>query len=130
LDYLFPLELFRLPWQPRLICSGILSVISGYFALGSIILLLRNKTPFNPAKPTLKIVRQGPFRLSRNPMYLALLFLIAGVAVFTGSIWMCLAVPVLLIVLDIGAVRPEEEYLERNFGDGYLEYKAKVRRWL
>jgi protein-S-isoprenylcysteine O-methyltransferase Ste14 len=130
LDYLFPLELFRLPWQPRLICSGILSVISGYFALGSIILLLRNKTPFNPAKPTLKIVRQGPFRLSRNPMYLALLLLLTGVAVFTGSIWMCLAVPALLIVLDFAAVRPEEEYLARKFGGSYLEYKAKVRRWL
>ena len=93
-------------------------------------MLLRNNTPFDPSKPTLKIVCQGPFRLSRNPMYLALLFLFAGVAVFTGSIWMCLAVPALLIVLDIGAVRPEEEYLERNFGGRYLEYKANVRRWL
>ena len=63
-------------------------------------------------------------------MYLALLFLLAGVAAFTGSIWLCLAVPVLLVVLDIGAVRPEEEYLERKFGNRYLEYKAKVRRWL
>ena len=62
-------------------------------------------------------------------MYLALLLLLAGVAAFTGSIWMCLAVPILWIVLDFGAVRPEEEYLERNFGSRYLEYKAKVRRW-
>jgi protein-S-isoprenylcysteine O-methyltransferase Ste14 len=69
-------------------------VISGYFALGSVIVLLRNKTPFNPSKPTVKIVRQDPFRLSRNPMYLALLLLLAGVAVFTGSIWLLLAVPV------------------------------------
>ena len=93
-------------------------------------MLLRNKTPFDPSKPTVKIVRQGPFRLSRNPMYLALVLLLAGVAVFTGSLWMCLAVPTLLIILDIGAVRPEEAYLERKFGSRYLEYKAKVRRWL
>jgi protein-S-isoprenylcysteine O-methyltransferase Ste14 len=53
--------------------------------------LLRNKTPFDPAKTTLKIVHQGPNRLSRNPMYLALLLLMAGTGVFTGSIWMCLA---------------------------------------
>ena len=63
-------------------------------------------------------------------MYIALVLLLAGVAVFTGSLWMCLAVPVLLIVLDIGAVRPEEEYLERKFGSRYLEYSAKVRRRL
>jgi protein-S-isoprenylcysteine O-methyltransferase Ste14 len=130
LDYLFPYKLFRLPWTPRIFCCGILLATSAYLALGSIIILLRNKTPFDPSKPTVKIVCEGPFRLSRNPMYLALLFLLASVAVFTGSLWMCLTVPALLIIFDIGAVRPEEEYLERNFGGQYLEYKAKVRRWL
>jgi protein-S-isoprenylcysteine O-methyltransferase Ste14 len=130
LGYLFPQKLFRLAGGPRIICSAIPIVISGYLALGSIIVLLRNKTPFDPSKPTVKIVRQGPFRLSRNPMYLALVLLLAGVAVYTGSLWMCLAVPALLIVLDICAVRPEEKYLMRNFGRRYLEYRAKVRRWL
>ena len=129
LDYLVPLKLFRLPWWPRIISICILFMFSGYLALGSIIVLLRNKTPFDPSKPTVKIVRQGPFRFSRNPMYLALVLLLAGVAVFSGSLWMCLAVAVLWIVLDIGAVRPEEEYLERKFGSRYLEYKDKVRRW-
>jgi len=64
LDYLFPLKLFRLPWWSRIVCSGILFVSSGYLALGSIIVRLRNETPFDPSKPTVKIVRQGPFRLS------------------------------------------------------------------
>jgi len=130
LDYLFPLKIIRWPWWPRIICSGILIAISGYLALGSMIVLLRNKTPFDPSKPTVKIVRQGPFRFSRNPMYLALLLILAGVAFVNGSIWMSLAVPALLIVLDIIAVRPEEKYLERNFGSRYLAYKTKVRRWL
>jgi len=130
LDYLFPIKLLRLPWTPRIIGSSILFMISGYLALGSIIVLLRNKTPFDPSKTTVKIVHEGPYRLSRNPMYLALLFLLAGVAVISGSIWLFLSLPVLLIVLDIWAVRPEEAYLERNFSDRYLAYKAKVRRWL
>jgi protein-S-isoprenylcysteine O-methyltransferase Ste14 len=130
LDYLFPLKYFRLPWTPRVIGSGILFLISGYLAMGSINVLLRNKTPYNPSKPAIKIVGQGPFRLSRNPMYLALLLLLAAAAVFTGSIWLFLAVPLLLIVLDITAVKPEESYLERHFGSRYLAYKAKVRRWL
>jgi len=130
LDCLFPLKIFQLTGVARFVFSGILVAVSGYLALGSIIVLMRNKTPFDPSKPTLKIVRQGPYRLSRNPMYLALLLLLAGVAVFTGSLWMCLAVPVLLITLDLIAIRPEEVYLELSFGTRYLEYKASVRRWL
>jgi len=62
-------------------------------------------------------------------MYLALVLLLAGVAVFTGSLWMCLAVPMLWVILEFCAVRSEEAYLERKFGPRYLEYKAKVRRW-
>lgn len=130
LDYLFPFKLFRLPQLPRILGSGILGVISIYLALGSMVVLLRNNTPFDPSKPTAKIVREGPFRLSRNPMYLALLLLLTAAALFTGSLWMSLAIPALLIALDFGAARPEEEYLERNFGEQYREYKAKVRRWL
>ena len=63
-------------------------------------------------------------------MYLALLFLLAGTAALTGSIWMHLAVPALLIELYLAAVKAEEAYLERKFGEHYLEYKAQVRRWL
>jgi protein-S-isoprenylcysteine O-methyltransferase Ste14 len=130
LDFLFPVKIFQLSRVSRFVCGGILVTFSGYLALGSIIVLMRNKTPFDPSKPTVKIVRQGPFRFSRNPMYLALLLLIAAAAVFSGSLWLCLSVPALLIALDLTAVRPEEIYLERNFGARYLEYKARVRRWL
>jgi protein-S-isoprenylcysteine O-methyltransferase Ste14 len=63
-------------------------------------------------------------------MYLGLILLLAGVAFVNGSLWLSLAVAALFIVLDIIAVRPEEEYLERNFGRRYLAYKTKVRRWL
>lgn len=129
LDYLFPVKIFQFSRVFRFVCSGILGAISGYLALGSIIVLLRHKTPFDPSKPTLNIVCQGPFRFSRNPMYLALVLLMASAAVYTGSLWMCLAVPVLWIALEFAAVRPEEVYLESRFGLRYLEYKARVRRW-
>jgi len=72
------------------ICSGLFFALAGSLALGSIRALLRNKTPFDPAKATVKIVRQGPFRLSRNPMYLALLFLLAGLPFLPdrfGCVW-------------------------------------------
>ena len=130
LEYLFPFNLHKWTWMPRIIVGGFFFLLSGLLALGSIRVLLRNKTPFDPSKPTEKLVQEGPFRISRNPMYLALLVLLFGIAVLTASMWFFLCIPALLIIFDYGAVRPEEEYLERNFGEAYSAYKAKVRRWL
>jgi protein-S-isoprenylcysteine O-methyltransferase Ste14 len=130
LDFLFPLKLYGGPWLLRIIGGAVLFLISGLLALTAFWVLLNNKTPFDPSKPTVVIVQDGPFRISRNPMYLSLLILLLGVAVLTGSLWMFLAVPLLFLIFDIGAVKPEEDYLARNFGHDYLAYKARVRRWL
>jgi len=130
LDYLVPLKLYSGLWLARIIGGGILFLISGSLALAAFWVLINNKTPFDPSKPTVVIVWDGPFRISRNPMYLSLLILLLGVAVLTGSIWMFLAIPPLFIIFDIGVVKPEEDYLEQKFGEEYLAYKSKVRRWL
>ena len=130
LDYLFPLKLYTISWLPRIIGSGIIFLFSGWLALASFRVLQKNKTPFDPSKPTVVIIQEGPFRISRNPMYLSLLLLLLGVAVLTASIWMFLAVPLLLYVFVIGVVKPEEEYLKRKFGNDYQGYKTKVRRWI
>ena len=116
--------------MPRIIGGGILFLISGLFALTAFWVLLKNKTPFDPSKPAIVIVQDGPFRISRNPMYLSLLILLLGIAVLTGSLWMFLAVPLLFFILDIGAVKPEEKYLEQKFGEEYHAYRSAVRRWL
>ena len=130
LDYLVPLKLYSGLWLARIIGGGILFLISGSLALAAFWVLINNKTPFDPSKPTVVIVWDGPFRISRNPMYLSLLILLLGVAVLTGSIWMFLAIPPLFIIFDIGVVQPEEDSLEQKFGEEYLAYKSKVRRWL
>jgi len=130
MDYLVPLKLYSGLWLARIIGGGILFLISGSLALAAFWVLLNNKTPFDPSKPTVVIVQDGPFRISRNPMYLSLLILLLGVAVLSGSIWMFLAIPPLFIIFDIGVVQPEEDSLEQKFGEEYLAYKSKVRRWL
>ena len=130
LEYIFPSRPLNWPWLPRIIPASILFVISGLLAIGSFKSLLRKKTPFNPAKPTIRIVREGSFRFSRNPMYLSLLVLLSGVAVLICSIWLFLTIPLLFIILEAFAVRPEEKYLTQKFGDEYLDYKASVRRWI
>jgi protein-S-isoprenylcysteine O-methyltransferase Ste14 len=87
-------------------------------------------TPPDPRKPTTTIVVAGPYRVSRNPIYLAFTLLYAGVAVFANALWAAVLLPGVLLVMQRGVIEREERYLERRFGDEYRRYKARVRRWV
>ena len=130
LEYLFPFRFISGAWPLRIIIGCFLFIVSGLMAVSAFIALIKNKTPFNTAKPTKKIVSEGSFRFSRNPMYLALLLLSGGAAIVTGSVWLVLALLILFVSLERFAIRPEEKYLTDKFGKNYLNYKASVRRWL
>jgi len=108
----------------------VLATAAGVFALGGAVELLRHRTPVDPGRPTVTIVASGVFGLSRNPMYLSLLLLLAGIAVALGSLWLALSVVPLAVLLDRGVVVPEEAYLSREFGEAYVSYARRVRRWL
>ena len=87
-------------------------------------------TPVPARKPTTAIVRTGPYRFSRNPIYLAFSLFQLGIAIWINSVWL-LATLVGAVTLMHSIVIPrEEQYLERKFGAQYLDYKASVRRWL
>lgn len=130
LEYLFPFHFISGAWPLRIIIGCFLFLVSGFMAVSAFIALIKNKTPFNTANPTEKIVCEGSFRFSRNPMYLALLLLSGGAAIVTGSVWLVLALLILFILLKRFAIIPEEKYLADKFGKEYLDYKASVRRWL
>ena len=83
--------------------------------------------PFNP---TTKIVSHGLYRFSRNPMYIGFAFWTLGLAVLLNSVWALCGVPIGLVLIDRLVVAREEMYLERKFGEEYLSYKARVRRWI
>jgi protein-S-isoprenylcysteine O-methyltransferase Ste14 len=82
--------------------------------------------PFNP---TTRIVSHGIYRFSRNPMYVGFGLWTLGVAFLVNSVWMLLAVPIGIVLTDRFVIAKEERYLERKFGDEYLSYKRRVRRW-
>jgi protein-S-isoprenylcysteine O-methyltransferase Ste14 len=86
--------------------------------------------PFVPGKPTSSLITDGPFRYTRNPGYLAGAMVYAGVASLTNALWALLFLPVTLLMMQRTAIEREECYLERNFGEEYLRYKARVRRWI
>ena len=87
-------------------------------------------TSIVPIRPTTALVIDGPYRFTRNPMYLGLLLLYIGVACWFGLVWPLFLAPVLVWVVGVSVIGPEERYLTRKFGDEYRRYHAHVRRWL
>jgi protein-S-isoprenylcysteine O-methyltransferase Ste14 len=87
-------------------------------------------TPASPYKPVERIAKEGPFRYSRNPGYLSMAMIYAGIASLANALWAILLLPVALLAIQRGVIEREERYLERKFGEEYLSYKAQVRRWI
>jgi protein-S-isoprenylcysteine O-methyltransferase Ste14 len=81
-------------------------------------------------KPVSSLVQDGPFRYSRNPGYLSLTMLYAGIAVRRNALWAILLLLLVLYVIQREVIEREERYLERTFGEEYLAYKRTVRRWV
>ncbi|HTE85157.1 MAG TPA: isoprenylcysteine carboxylmethyltransferase family protein [Dehalococcoidia bacterium] len=88
------------------------------------------QTPINPTKPVKTLVTGGPFAFSRNPGYLGMATIYAGLALVLNSLSALLALPVALLVMSRGVIEPEERYLDKRFGEGYRSYRTRVRRWL
>ncbi|HEX5221148.1 MAG TPA: isoprenylcysteine carboxylmethyltransferase family protein [Verrucomicrobiae bacterium] len=126
---LWPMRLAMTPLSVRII-GAVLVVASGALSRWASGTMRRAGTNVLPGKPTLSIVTGGPFRFSRNPLYIAGSVLYLGLTLISNSAWpLVLSVP-MLVVLDWGIVRREERYLEAKFGGDYLAYKTRVRRWL
>lgn len=110
---------------------GVALVISGVGLLGSFVGAFRgSQTPVDPYTPTTAIVTDGPYRLSRNPAYLGMGLIYAGIASVSNAPWAFLPLPVAIAIIDRGVIAREERYLERKFGAPYEDYKRRVRRWL
>ena len=86
--------------------------------------------PIRTDKPVPRLSTEGPFRYSRNPSYLALAMIYAGIAVVRNSLWAILLLPLVVVVIQREVIGREERYLERTFGEEYLDYKGRVRRWV
>jgi protein-S-isoprenylcysteine O-methyltransferase Ste14 len=87
-------------------------------------------TTIRTDKPVSSLVQDGPFRYSRNPGYVALTMIYAGIAVRRNALWAILLLPVVVYVIQREVIGREERYLERTFGEEYVNYKAQVRRWI
>lgn len=124
---------FHVPFLPRSVAR-----LLGWTLLSSAVLLAgwSFKTmgdadaPIRTDKPVPRLATGGPFRYTRNPGYLSLAMIYAGVAVRRNALWAIVLLPAVLLVIQREVIGREERYLERTFGEEYLSYKRSVRRWV
>jgi protein-S-isoprenylcysteine O-methyltransferase Ste14 len=93
-------------------------------------LFARRKTGIVPWAPATTLVTDGPYRFTRNPMYLGMALLYLGLALGFGLLWAVALLPVIVVIVDRVVIGREEAYLEAKFGDEYRAYKERVRRWI
>lgn len=126
---LFP-SIAHLP-QPASLCAGLAVAIAGavFGGLGVGRFASLGVNPL-PTRPAARLVWGGVYRISRNPMYVGLVVVLAGIGIAVGSLPVLASAFPLFLFLDLYAIRREERYLKRTFGNEYLTYCQKVRRWL
>lgn len=90
----------------------------------------RARTAILPIRPASRIVTGGPYRFTRNPMYLSLVMLYLGLTLAINSIWPALLLPLVVLVIDRAVIQREERYLGEAFPGDYSTYRQRVRRWL
>ena len=123
LAYVLPV---RLPMAVLLALAGLALDVSGLIAFH------RAKTTLNPRSPerSTSIVRSGPYRFTRNPMYLGLALMLLGLCAYLANPATVVAVAVFIAYITRFQIIPEERLLHAKFGESYAQYKRSVRRWL
>lgn len=124
-------------WPRPLVSDVTLATLGGALVVAALLLFGASVqrfraagTPVPARKPTTAIVRSGPYRFTRNPIYLAFSLLQLGIAAWVNSWWLVATLAAAVAIIHWVVVPREERYLEARFGSAYLDYKASVRRWL
>ncbi len=128
IDYFYPLRL--LDSYSNKILGSILIVLGMGMILYASRLFKKFQTEIKPWKTTSQIITVGIYYYSRNPIYLAFVLIGGGFAFVINSWWNIIFLVPFILFLNNWVIKKEEAYLESKFGEEYLSYKAKVRRWI
>jgi protein-S-isoprenylcysteine O-methyltransferase Ste14 len=116
--------------RPFLFAGFLAMAAAAVLVVGAAWFFLRHRTTLAPSGRAVALIVDGPFRVSRNPIYLGLALLYLGVTLATGSAWPLLLLPLPLWVIDQRIIPFEEGTLDAIFGDAYRAYQRRVRRWI
>jgi protein-S-isoprenylcysteine O-methyltransferase Ste14 len=128
-DWLYPLPLVPAS-VPRVWVGGLVFAVGFALAISAIVTMRRAGTRIETHRPTTTIVANGPYRFTRNPIYLGMFLGQTGLAIGFDTLWLLATLAPFCLVIRYGVIAREEAYLERRFGDVYLGYTSSVRRWL
>jgi protein-S-isoprenylcysteine O-methyltransferase Ste14 len=125
-------------WMPtRIVPNPVVWAVGGIFVVCGLVLTGSAALKFKSAGTTVRpdrapsaLVMSGPYRISRNPMYLGLAVISLGIAIADQSFWTLIALAIVVALIQRHAIEPEEAFLEKRFGTEYLSYKHRVRRWI
>lgn len=115
------------PWN---LAGGILMVAGLTLTIVSAQIFHKADTPVRPFKASTALITHGPFRLSRNPMYLGMVIVMVGTALLLGTLTPWVVPPAFAAIIHYCFIVPEERLMLRTFGDKYSRYQTRVRRWL
>lgn len=119
-----------LPWQLGMICGGIFLVAGLLFIGSAALLFMRAGTAMPPWQTATTVVTAGPYRFTRNPMYLGMALVHAGIGLWFASLWILLMLAPALWWIQTRVIAREEAYMAEKFGKPFRDYCSQVRRWL
>lgn len=128
LQHVYPIQLLSYPFTWGI--GSLLLLIGIILGTWAVKTFINEGTNIDIHKPALKIIEKGPYKITRNPMYLSLTIFYFSIAFFSNAAWIILIWPIPLLIIQLGVIKREERYLEKKFGSKYLTYKKKVRRWI
>ncbi len=122
----------EIPGLFRISAAIAVALLGGGISLAGTIAFRRAKTTVNPMKPenASSLVCSGIYKFTRNPMYVGLLLVLVAWAIWLSSVWALIGPLCFLLYINRFQIEPEERVLARMFGDSYINYKARVRRWI
>jgi len=124
----YPIPTFDTPLS--IVLAVLAAMPSAVFGLWSLLSFWRAKTSLLPHKPSSSLVTVGPYRVTRNPMYVSLTLLYVGLGFLLNIAWAFIILPAVIFIINVYVIRREESYLESKYGEQYRAYKKKVGRWL
>lgn len=130
LQLFFTRHLFSLPWWVLAGFGGVLFAAGAGVARWSFATMRAIGTTGNPRAESTALATHGAFRLSRNPIYLAMTMMYLGITCIVNSVWLLILLIPLLAVMQWGVILREERYLGQQFGQAYWDYQKSVRRWI
>jgi protein-S-isoprenylcysteine O-methyltransferase Ste14 len=110
--------------------GGVLVACGAVLAASAVLKFKGVGTTVRPDRAASTLVIAGPYRITRNPMYLGLAVVYVGIAIAGQSVWAVILLPLVLMAIQRYAIEPEEAFLKRRFGDDYVDYTTRVRRWI